>query len=434
MLPIDRLVILLLMLTVAFDLSLAFYAFRYQRSTSARVFGWLVIAVAIYAFGYTFELSTSTLSAKLLWIWIQYVGIIAFAPLWLILALRHTGQKNWPRHPILFGLITISVITFFAALTIPYHNLFYINPAIDSSGWFPVVVFQPGPLYWLDVFANQACILVALGYYIVYWRRAAPLFRRQTEVLILASVIPWIGQTVYILGILPHQFDINPVVLTFTVMVFWAGHSKYRLTDVLPVARERVFETTTQGVLVLDDQDRIVDLNPAAIEMFPALSSRTVLGKKIALVLKDEPEFYTLIMKQEDKNVEYERTVGGERNFLRVKGNLLLNRNGKVDGQVLLIGDITKRKLNEEEREQLINDLQTALHDIKRLQGLLPICSHCKKIRDDKGYWNRLEEYFTDHSDVQFTHGICPDCRDKLLAEMGSIVVPPDPSKPDLDD
>lgn len=57
-----------------------------------------------------------------------------------------------------------------------------------------------------------------------------------------------------------------------------------------------------------------------------------------------------------------------------------------------------------------IQDLQNALKHIKTLQGLLPICSHCRKVRDDKGYWSRLEEYVVQHSDTDFTHGICPDC------------------------
>ena len=64
----------------------------------------------------------------------------------------------------------------------------------------------------------------------------------------------------------------------------------------------------------------------------------------------------------------------------------------------------------EKEREKIISDLKTALAEVKTLSGLLPICSHCKKIRDDKGYWNKLEVYLDEHSEARFSHGICPDC------------------------
>ncbi len=70
------------------------------------------------------------------------------------------------------------------------------------------------------------------------------------------------------------------------------------------------------------------------------------------------------------------------------------------------------------ERDSAISDLQTALDRIKVLDGLVPICANCKKIRDDKGYWNQIEEYITDHSDAEFSHGICPDCIKVLYPEV----------------
>jgi PAS domain S-box-containing protein len=76
--------------------------------------------------------------------------------------------------------------------------------------------------------------------------------------------------------------------------------------------------------------------------------------------------------------------------------------------------DITKRKQAEEEREKLITKLQEALENIKTLKGLLPICANCKKIRDDKGYWNQIEAYIRDHTDAEFSHSICPICAEKL--------------------
>lgn len=82
-----------------------------------------------------------------------------------------------------------------------------------------------------------------------------------------------------------------------------------------------------------------------------------------------------------------------------------------VAGQVSLAID---RKQLEQKQQSLIRDLQKALEDVKTLQGIIPICSNCKKIRDDKGYWNRLESYIQEHSDALFSHGICPDCTEEL--------------------
>jgi DNA repair exonuclease SbcCD ATPase subunit len=78
---------------------------------------------------------------------------------------------------------------------------------------------------------------------------------------------------------------------------------------------------------------------------------------------------------------------------------------------------IQERKRAEEERERLIRELQEALANVKKLSGLIPICSSCKKIRDDKGYWNQLEKYLLEHSDAKLSHGLCPDCAKNLYPE-----------------
>ena len=91
---------------------------------------------------------------------------------------------------------------------------------------------------------------------------------------------------------------------------------------------------------------------------------------------------------------------------------------GGVIGTVGIARDITAEKLAQEEKERLVAELQQALDRVKRLRGLLPICASCKKIRDDKGYWQQIEEHIRDHSEVDFSHGLCPDCASQLFPRL----------------
>ncbi len=91
------------------------------------------------------------------------------------------------------------------------------------------------------------------------------------------------------------------------------------------------------------------------------------------------------------------------------------------------IADITARKRTEEERERLVAEREKALAEIKILGGLLPICMSCKKIRDDKGYWNQIEGYIRTHSQAEFSHGLCPDCALKMYPDYRP---PPDSTAP----
>ena len=83
-----------------------------------------------------------------------------------------------------------------------------------------------------------------------------------------------------------------------------------------------------------------------------------------------------------------------------------------------IVYDITERNTKEREREELIEKLEKALNEIRQLQGIIPICASCKKIRDEKGAWNQLEAYISEHSEAEFSHGICPDCAARLYPEL----------------
>jgi hypothetical protein len=83
-----------------------------------------------------------------------------------------------------------------------------------------------------------------------------------------------------------------------------------------------------------------------------------------------------------------------------------------------LVEEIAEREKTEKELAKLVGELKEALAKVKTLTGLLPICSSCKKIRDDKGYWTQVEVYVRDHSEADFTHSICPDCASKLYPDF----------------
>jgi PAS domain S-box-containing protein len=97
---------------------------------------------------------------------------------------------------------------------------------------------------------------------------------------------------------------------------------------------------------------------------------------------------------------------------------LVWGEDGRLLGFQGVTRDITERKRMEAERDRLIQDLTQALVEVKSLSGLLPICSHCKKVRDDHGYWNQIEAYISEHSEATFTHGLCPQCAQDFRDEI----------------
>lgn len=103
-----------------------------------------------------------------------------------------------------------------------------------------------------------------------------------------------------------------------------------------------------------------------------------------------------------------------EPRYVEVHGFPVRDASGRIHQIVEFSQDITRRKEAEQAKAQTLRDLQIALNEVKSLSGLLPICASCKKIRDDRGYWQQLESYIATHSEADFSHSLCPDCATEL--------------------
>jgi PAS domain S-box-containing protein len=154
-------------------------------------------------------------------------------------------------------------------------------------------------------------------------------------------------------------------------------------------------------------------------------SAEEVIGQPISLLVPPEqfddlPDILTRISRGEVvRHFETKRrTKDGRIVDVSLTVSPIKTPEGKIIGASSTARDITERKLLEKERQKVFVELQKALSEVKQLSGFLPICASCKKIRDDKGYWNEVERYISEHSEAQFSHGICPDCIRKLYPEI----------------
>ncbi len=181
-----------------------------------------------------------------------------------------------------------------------------------------------------------------------------------------------------------------------------------------------LFEKSISTMLLIDkDTADIVDANPSACAYY-GHSRQALLNMKITDInILSEEEIHNEMKKAQSEqknyfNFRHRLSNGSIRDVEVFSGPLIVGGNSLLCS---IINDISERKIHENERERLIDELQKALDEIKTLEGIVPICSSCKKIRDDKGYWNLLELYIEKHSDASFSHGICPECSEKLYGK-----------------
>ena len=184
-----------------------------------------------------------------------------------------------------------------------------------------------------------------------------------------------------------------------------------------------LINTMQEGLVEVDSKWNIMFTNDRFAQIIGYTKEQLIGRSFYDLISKDTlqvAEKQHLLREQGETDLyELELITSDERQiFVLCSPNPSYDENGKYLGGFGIISDITERKVVEKEREKLIAELQKALANVKKLSGLLPICSSCKKIRDDRGYWNQIESYISDHSEADFSHSICRDCAKILYPEL----------------
>jgi PAS domain S-box-containing protein len=186
----------------------------------------------------------------------------------------------------------------------------------------------------------------------------------------------------------------------------------------------RAIEQCPASIIITDLKGTIEYANPKFCAL-TGYSLEEVLGKNPSLLKSgamDSAAYHqlweTILSGNEWRGELHNKKKNGEFfwEFAVISG--IKNPSGRITHFVGVKEDITERKASEAEREKLIKELEQALVNVRTLRGLIPICAGCKKIRDDKGFWNQVENYVAAHSEAKFSHGLCPECAQRLYPEL----------------
>lgn len=363
---------------------------------------WLVLLMAAGAFWVlcdAVELLMATPEGRRRVSQVQYLGVVLAAPAFLEAALALARRP--PSRVLRWVIWTIPLLTLPIAWTSAWHGWLWTSIELTGGVGDPAV-YRYGPWFWLLTGQNYLLLLAGTVAIAVAARQVRPPFRGPLWVLLLAICLPWAGHVAY-------AFKLGPWVglnwagvslIALGAILGWAVWGE-GLLDVLPRTREALLEGIADGVIQLGADGSLRSANPAA---------RRIVGTgpdgEISPYLL---EFLRQAGASGARGREV-RVPGEPPRWLEVRSDPVSDRWGEPAGELVLIHDITERKLLEAERESLIAELQQALAEVRSLEELLPVCARCKKVRDDGGYWDQLDLYLKRRTRVRFSHGICPEC------------------------
>jgi PAS domain S-box-containing protein len=293
---------------------------------------------------YILQVMGANLPTKLLFGEAKYIGV-AFTPfLWILFAINYATQSRHLTWRIVLPLIIIPTLTSILALTTERHRLFWSQPELavyKNVSDFNVIY---GPWYWVHLIYSY--LLILAGTIIVFrtLRRSQGLHRQQAVALIVAVLAPWFGNILYFSGLNPFPYlDLTPFAFTITVTALTWAILGFQLVDLAPIARDLIVDEMKDGIIVLDAQNRIADINLSAERMI-RLSAAQVIGRPAHEAFSAWPELVERYSQITDALDEVAVSQGAAANWLELYISPLYDRRKRFLGRVIVMRDITARK------------------------------------------------------------------------------------------
>lgn len=334
------------------------YAWRKRGTPGASLFAILMLLIAIWGGSYFLSVIAGTnLNAKIFWSNIEYIGVVMTPVVWLIFSIEYAGRERWFTHRRLFMLSVIPLLSLIVMFTNPLHKRFWTDFHAVQVGPLWVLSSDFGPFFWLHAAYSYFLILLGFALMLRTLVRQIAVYRGQIAGILIGLSAPLLSSIVTLSGVLKVPLDLTPFSFTITGLVLAWTLFRFRLFDLTPIAREMIIESMQDGMIVLDAQNRVIDLNPAAGEIL-GLNASQIVGKTARALFRDRLDL--LARFQANTSGTDEISLGDPQHQHHYELHLfpLHTRQGNMIGQVITARDITARK----EAEQVVR-LQTAALD-----------------------------------------------------------------------
>jgi len=353
---------------------IAFMLKRRQPAPGRLAMIWMLVGLALWAFGYAMITISKSLELKVFWLRVENIGILTVPIFWFFFTVQYAQMDKWLTR---YTAVWFFVVPFLALVLIFSDDLmhyYYGMIRVPSDGYGPLIIEERGPWYLLAVI--QAYALNLSGVAVLIWRffNYRSIYQRQLWVLVSAVLIPLVVNVFYQFApqIAPPfslPYDLTPVTFTITAIMLSAGIFGLRLFDLIPIARHTVLEHIPEMVFVMDAHDRVLDANLAAQKGLGKTLDE-IVGKDPLEVFHDWTQLINRYLTSNTTHVEIQ-IPGDPPRTLELDISPMYNQFGALDGRVVVAHDITEHKWLENDMKYANESLQSQLAEINELRQKL---------------------------------------------------------------
>jgi PAS domain S-box-containing protein len=338
---------------------------RRHLGPGAGAYAFVAFSQAAWTLSLALEVSNESLGAKLFWDNFQFLAGSGWAVASILFVLEYTQHRRL-RLPRTFALLSLPFVALpVLAFTDRWLHLLRTDVQLVETDAGPALFYGFGPAVWIVALFGYALYLIGLGLLATWYRRSAKVYRRQAGLVLLGTSIPLLG-TVLSLTILRNAVwrDLTPLTFALANLVVARALTRWRLFDLIPVAKDTVVESMPDAVYVVDAQGRVLDLNPAARRMTGVQLEDPVVGRQVHDLFAAWPALLALIDRDDPRpGVVEVDGLAGQRRHIELQGLPMHTRNAHSNGRVIVARDVSERKAAEDELKRHRDDLEDLVHE-----------------------------------------------------------------------
>jgi PAS domain S-box-containing protein len=284
------------------------------------------------------------LSHKMLWAQIEYIGVVSVPLMVLVYVLHHSGSRRQLSAARLAWLALIPAATLVLAWTNGSHGWIWARYVPHLENGLTISEKTYGPGFWIYWAYSYLILLAATIITVRAMIPTANIFRRQNLLILSGILAPWIGNVLSVLRLAPlKNLDLTPLAFSVTGTMLALGMFRWRLFDIKPIAQAAVIAGMADGVLILDEQGRIVEANPAAQEILE-LGAQAMIGNPLQQILAGRLAEGERFSRLEEKSIGIQLIHGVENRDYELSRTPFHEKSGSPGGWIVFLRDLTDRK------------------------------------------------------------------------------------------
>lgn len=373
----------------------AIFVLRKERSQISFWFSMLMAMIFLWSLCYALEIVFLEENLTLFFAKLKYIGIVFTPVTWLFFSISYTKKRFAITKKMIVGLCIIPIISLITLFTNSLHYLFWSTLFFNGNNVLSIVSGTGTVFFWIHTIYSYFLIVFGTVLILLMLFRTKDIFTKQNMWLLIGVLFPFIGNifSVFELVTLPYGFDITPFLFVVSGIAFSIAIVYFKFLELIPAAREEIFEHVTQGIFVLNESMKIVDKNRTADELlnqgFLSASTENVIGDSIDVVFQHIfPDGIKNEVGIETRTIQL--NSDSDNRWFEISMNPLFDKHNNLEGHLVALDDISIQKRTERKLKEKIDELKqfkqvTVDRELKMVElkkQIEKLQNHCK--RDDE--------------------------------------------------